>query len=78
MNKEANERIPQCECHEEHCELIERGRAAMPEITELYDLSDFFKVLGDSTRLGILFAIDGAPMCVCGLCLVYKQLNFII
>ena len=64
MNK-TNENIPECECHEEHRELIEKGRATIPETTALYDLSDFFKVLGDSTRLGILFAIDGAPMCVC-------------
>lgn len=63
--KETTERVPECECHEEHGDLIEQGKAALPETTELYDLSDFFKVLGDSTRLGILFAIDGAPMCVC-------------
>ena len=37
----------------------------MPEENTLYDLSDFFKVLGDSTRISILFAIDGEPMCVC-------------
>lgn len=62
---EKQETVPECECHEEHRELIERGRALIPDAIELYDLSDFFKVLGDSTRLGILFAIDGAPMCVC-------------
>lgn len=55
----------ECECHEEHTELIEQGKAILPETTELYNLSDFFKVLGDSTRLGILFVIDRAPMCVC-------------
>jgi ArsR family transcriptional regulator len=65
MTKENHDHIPECECHEEHAELIERGKATLPKTTELYDLSDFFKVLGDSTRLGILFAIDGAPMCVC-------------
>ena len=65
MNNATYERIPECECHEEHSDLIEKGRATLPETTQLYDLSDFFKVLGDSTRLGILFAIDGAPMCVC-------------
>ena len=65
MTKETHEHIPECECHEEHSDLIERGREVLPETTELYNLSDFFKVLGDSTRLGILFAIDGAPMCVC-------------
>ena len=59
------EHLPECEAHEEHADLIAKGRELLPETTELYDLSDFFKVLGDSTRLGILFAIDGAPMCVC-------------
>ncbi|MBQ7390561.1 MAG: helix-turn-helix transcriptional regulator [Clostridia bacterium] len=62
--------LPECELHEEHLDLIERGRARLPETTELYDLSDFFKVFGDSTRLGILFAIDGAPMCVCDIAAV--------
>ena len=65
MINEMNEPLTECECHEEHSDLIAKGREALPETTELYDLSDFFKVLGDSTRLGILFAIDGAPMCVC-------------
>ena len=62
--------LPECELHEEHLDLIERGRARLPETTELYDLSDFFKVFGDSTRLSILFAIDGAPMCVCDIAAV--------
>lgn len=57
--------IPECECHEVHSELVAKSRAQLPETTELYDLSDFFKVLGDSTRLGILFAVDKAPLCVC-------------
>jgi ArsR family transcriptional regulator len=37
----------------------------MPDEDVLYDLSDFFKIFGDSTRISILFAIDGEPMCVC-------------
>ena len=60
-----NEDIAVCECHEEHADLIGKSREMIPDTTLLYDLSDFFKVLGDSTRLGILFAIDKAPMCVC-------------
>ena len=56
---------PICECDEVHTDAIERKREKMPRSTELYDLSDFFKVLGDSTRMNILFAIDGEPMCVC-------------
>ncbi|MBQ8371518.1 MAG: winged helix-turn-helix transcriptional regulator [Clostridia bacterium] len=41
------------------------GREELPREETLYDLSDFFKILGDSTRMGILFAIDREPMCVC-------------
>ena len=56
---------PSCECEEIHSELVEKRREEMPSEGTLYDLSDFFKVLGDSTRISILFAIDGEPMCVC-------------
>ena len=64
-----HEHLPECEEHEEHSELVERSRELLPQTTTLYELSDFFKVLGDSTRLGILFAIDGAPLCVCDIAL---------
>ena len=57
--------IPVCEEHELHRDRIEAGRRNMPPECELYDLSDFFKVLGDSTRMKILFAIDGGALCVC-------------
>ena len=56
---------PTCECEELHSEVIEKKRTLMPNEETLYDLSDFFKIFGDSTRMSILFAIDGAPMCVC-------------
>ena len=56
---------PTCECEEIHSDIIEKKREEMPTESTLYDLSDFFKVLGDSTRISILFAIDGEPMCVC-------------
>ncbi len=56
---------PACECEEVHIDTVERKREEMPDEATLYDLSDFFKILGDSTRMNILFAIDGEPMCVC-------------
>ena len=36
----------------------------MPDLTELYDLSDFFKVMGDSTRIRLLWALEEAELCV--------------
>lgn len=66
QNMSTNEKqAPMCECEELHSDVIEHRREEMPDLSTLYDLSDFFKVLGDSTRVSILFAIDGDPMCVC-------------
>ena len=36
----------------------------MPEDETLYELADFFKVLGDSTRIKILYALFSSEMCV--------------
>ena len=44
----------------------------MPDETELYDLSELFKVFGDSTRIRILFVLFEAEVCVCDLA---KTLN---
>ena len=56
---------PMCECCETHEDIISERKKTMPGEETLYDLADFFKIFGDSTRMSILFAIDGAPMCVC-------------
>ena len=60
-----DETTPLCECEELHSDIIDKKRGEMPEENVMYDLSDFFKILGDSTRVKILFAIDGEPLCVC-------------
>ncbi len=62
---EEEKTLPVCDSDEVHMSLIEKKRDMMPTEDTLYDLSDFFKVLGDSTRIRILFAIDGEPLCVC-------------
>ena len=65
MKIEENNTLPSCECEEIHGDIIEMRRKNMPCEETVYELADFFKILGDSTRMSILFAIDGAPMCVC-------------
>ena len=57
--------IELCEHTHVHSEAVDKKRAEMPKTETLYDLADFFKVLGDTTRVSILFALDGEPMCVC-------------
>ncbi|MBQ8689288.1 MAG: winged helix-turn-helix transcriptional regulator [Clostridia bacterium] len=65
MNKDKYREAPACECEELHTEKVAAALKRMPENETIYELSDFFKILGDSTRVNILFAIDGDPMCVC-------------
>ena len=51
-------------------ELVAEKRELMPCEEELYELSDFFKIFGDSTRIRILFSIDKEPLCVCEICAI--------
>ena len=52
-----------CECPVIHQEVIDKIK--LPEEEVLYDLGDFFKILGDSTRIKILSALFQSEMCVC-------------
>ena len=65
MKKQNDEASALCECDEVHGERVKHSREQMPAVTALYELADFFKILGDSTRVSILFALDGGDMCVC-------------
>ena len=56
-----------CDCDLIHADVVERVKRNMPAEDELYDLADFFKVLGDSTRTRIMWALDESEMCVCDL-----------
>ena len=37
---------------------------SMPDTSVLYDLSDFFKVMGDGTRIQLLWALEQGELCV--------------
>ena len=61
-----------CEASCIHKNLLERVNEKMPDEMELYDLSELFKVFGDSTRIRILFVLFEEEVCVCDLA---EQLN---
>ena len=65
MKKEVKNSLPCCECEEVHADIIKEKSEKMPDEEAVYELSDFFKMLGDYTRMRILFAIEGDPICVC-------------
>ena len=56
-----------------HRDIIRSVRASMPDPINLYDLADLFKLFGDSTRLGILWALASSEMCVCDLCALLRM-----
>jgi ArsR family transcriptional regulator len=62
-----------CDCDVIHADVVEKVKMKMPDEDELYDLSDFFKVLGDSTRAKIIWALDESDMCVCDLAVLLNM-----
>lgn len=62
-----------CDCEVIHSEAVEEVRQIMPADELLYDLADFFKVFGDSTRIKILWALDRSEMCVCDLAVLLNM-----
>ena len=63
---QANE-APVCTFLNAHPEAIANVRGTLPEDDTLLDVSELFKVLGDSTRCKILFVLLVSEMCVCDL-----------
>ncbi len=53
-----------------HPRAVEGARKAQLDAGELAGMAEFFKVLGDPTRLGILHALLQGELCVCDLSVV--------
>ena len=56
-----------CEYHHEHPMLVEDVHLALPADEEMLRAGELFKVLGDGTRIRILFVLLTSEMCVCDL-----------
>ena len=55
------------ECEVLHEETVQNVKKQMLDEDILFDVSDFFKILWDSTRAKIMWALDKHEMCVCDL-----------
>jgi ArsR family transcriptional regulator len=69
----AGEAIETCQVKGIHRETIRAVRGLMPTPADLYNLAELFKLVGDGTRIGILWALSEAEMCVCDLCALLKM-----
>lgn len=56
-----------CDCEVIHSDVVNRAMEVMEDTEILYAVSDFFKVMCDSTRMRIMAALDNGEMCVCDL-----------
>ena len=54
-----------CDCNVIHEEIVNKVLSLMAEEDSFYKLAEFFKILGDTTRIKILYALDKNEMCVC-------------
>lgn len=55
----------ECDCFAVHGDTVKMVVDEMPPDDDVQALSRFFKVLGDPTRMRILWALDRSEMCVC-------------
>lgn len=54
-----------CDCNIIHKDVVEDVSKMMLSDDLFYKIADFFKILGDTTRMKILFVLDKKEMCVC-------------
>ena len=54
-----------CDCNAVHQEAVDSVTAEMLGKETFDKLADFFKVLGDNTRIRIVWALDQNELCVC-------------
>ena len=54
-----------CDFIHAHEEVVERVRRELPGEDTLYDLTELFRIFGDSTRVRILYVLFASEMCVC-------------
>ena len=54
-----------CDCNIIHEELVNSTISKMKDDDTINRVAEFFKILGDNTRVKILFALDQNELCVC-------------
>ena len=54
-----------CDFIHAHEDVVEKVRQELPGEDTLYDLTELFRIFGDSTRVRILYVLFEAEMCVC-------------
>ena len=56
-----------CDCGAVHTEAVKKALSSMPADELIVKVAGFYKIVGDSTRCKILFALQSGELCVCDL-----------
>lgn len=54
-----------CDCNVIHENKVKESKKNMLKLKTITDMSNFFKILGEPTRIKILNTLDNNEMCVC-------------
>jgi DNA-binding transcriptional ArsR family regulator len=57
-----------CEVFDSHEDAVKRVKKRMPSEDEYSELSEFFKIFGNPTRLKIISLLSVDDLCVCDIC----------
>lgn len=63
----AREEAEKCDFICVHEDIVKKVNEKMPQEEKLFDLAEFFKIFGDTTRIRILYVLMCSEMCVCDL-----------
>lgn len=72
MNNNRQE-TDRCNCNVIHEDIVNKVKGRMPVEENLYDLAEFFRVFGDTTRVKILWALYESEMCVCDIAVLLNM-----
>ncbi|MEG1509947.1 MAG: metalloregulator ArsR/SmtB family transcription factor [Clostridia bacterium] len=62
-----------CDCNAIYQEVVDKTLALLPKNEDILEVAKFFNVLGDSTRMKIVFCLLQNEMCVCDICNVLNM-----
>ncbi len=67
-NNLENKNEDMCEIFDSHEDVVGRVKERIPGETDFAELSEFFKIFGNSTRLKIISLLSIEDLCVCDIC----------
>ena len=67
-NNLENKNEGMCEIYDSHADVVDRVKERIPDESEFTELSEFFKIFGNPTRLKIISLLSIEDLCVCDIC----------